>query len=165
VAQVPRCPSRAEARRLRDPAELAPDVRRVQGVRRPRRRLGRDPATRLRASSRSSICRLRCSLRARTAAWGRASVRRDLAILVSPPCRAPSPGGKPRSTPPNPRACPATPEPVSHVVSRNCQASPETSHHKRPAAVPLVLVLAHCHLGGGVPHASRKFRLQRRLAR
>lgn len=41
----------------------------------------------------------------------------------------PSPGGKPRSTPRNPSACPASPEPVNHVVSRPCQASPETSHH------------------------------------
>src|SRR5580700_315603 len=51
------------------------------------------------------------------------------------PSSAPSPGGKPRSTPPNPRACPATPEPVNHVVSRNCQASPETTHRGRPCRV------------------------------
>ena len=43
------------------------------------------------------------------------------------PSSAPSRGGKPKSTPRKPRACPASPEPVSHVVSRNCQASPETT--------------------------------------
>ena len=45
------------------------------------------------------------------------------------PSSGPSPGGKPRSTPRKPSACPASPEPVSHVVSRNCQATPETTHH------------------------------------
>ena len=42
----------------------------------------------------------------------------------------PSRDGKPRSMPRKPNACPATPEHVNHVVSRNCQASPETTHHK-----------------------------------
>ena len=51
------------------------------------------------------------------------------------PSSAPSPGGKPRSTPRNPSACPASPEPVNHVVSRNCQASPETSHHTAKLSV------------------------------
>jgi len=45
------------------------------------------------------------------------------------PIRAPSPDGRPRSTPRNPSACPATPEPVNQVVSRNCQSSPETTRH------------------------------------
>jgi hypothetical protein len=39
-----------------------------------------------------------------------------------------SPGRKQKSTHRNPNVCPATPEPVNQVVSRNCQSSPETTH-------------------------------------
>jgi hypothetical protein len=51
------------------------------------------------------------------------------------PSSTPSPGGKPRSTPRRPKPRPASPEPVRHVVSRNCQASPETTHHNSNPAV------------------------------
>jgi hypothetical protein len=56
--------------------------------------------------------------------------RRDLPAPPAP-SSAPSRGGKPRSKPRKPRACPASPEPVNQVVSRNCQGSPETTHHTR----------------------------------
>ena len=46
---------------------------------------------------------------------------------------APSTGGEPRSTPRNPKPCPACPETVNQVVSRSCQGCPETTHHTRPA--------------------------------
>ena len=50
------------------------------------------------------------------------------------PSNAPSPGGKPRSTPPGPEPRPASPETVNQVLSRNCQASPETTHDTRAAS-------------------------------
>ncbi len=53
------------------------------------------------------------------------------------PEQRPSQGGKPRSTPRNPSARPASPEPVNQVVSRNCQGSPETTHHNQRRYHPL----------------------------
>jgi hypothetical protein len=41
----------------------------------------------------------------------------------------PSADGEPGSTPRNPKHRPACPETVNQVVSRNCQACPETTHH------------------------------------
>jgi len=63
-----------------------------------------------------------------------ATAPRSLCIPVL--SSAPSHGRKPRSTLRNASACPVTPEPVNHVTSRSCQASPETAHHSRcPARV------------------------------
>ncbi len=57
----------------------------------------------------------------------------------------PSTGGEPRSTPRSPKRCPVCPEIVNQLVSRSCQACPETTHtdgtHARPRCFMIGLMM------------------------